>query len=95
MEYILFIHNNTDSSTTDEQWDSFFSEANKTDVFLGGSEITSQIQIGKKAVKNITNEIVGYMRFDSEDKNKILALLEKHPVIIQGGTVELCETPKT
>jgi hypothetical protein len=24
-----------------------------------------------------------------------LALLEKHPVIIQGGTLELCEMPKS
>ena len=95
MEYILFIHNNTDSATTEEQWSSFFEDANKSGVFLGGSEIANQTQIGKKTVKNITNEIVGYMRFESEDKSKILTLLEKHPVIIQGGTVELCETPRT
>lgn len=95
MEYILFIHKNTDSATTEAQWTSFFTEANKSGVFLGGSEISNQIQIGNKPVKNITNIIGGFMRFESEDKNKILALLEKHPVIIQGGTLELCEMPKT
>jgi len=95
MEYILFIHNNTHSATTEEQWDLFFEAANKSGVFIGGSEITNQTQIGEKGVKNITNEIVGYMRFNSKDKSKILKLLEKHPVVIQGGTVELCETPRT
>lgn len=94
MEYILFIHNNTDSDTTDEQWNSFFTEANNSGVFIGGSEISNQIQIGKKHVKNITDKIGGFMRFESEDKNKIFSLLEKHPVIIQGGTLELCEMPK-
>ena len=95
MEYILFIHNNTDSPTTEGQWDSFFEDANKSGIFIGGSEISNQMQVGNKAVKDITNEIVGYMRFESDDKSKILTLLEKHPVIIQGGTVELCETPRT
>lgn len=95
MEYILFIHKNIDTPTTERQWDLFFTEAKKSGVFLGGSEVTNQIKIGKKSVKNITNDIGGFMRFESEDINKILALLEKHPVIIQGGTLELCEMPKT
>jgi len=95
MEYILLIHKNTDTATTKEQWDAFFIEANKSGVFLGGSEISSQTLIGKKPVKNITDDIGGFMRFQSEDKNEILALLEKHPVVIQGGSIELCEMPET
>lgn len=94
MEYILFIHNNNDSVTTEEQWKSFFIEAKKSGVFQGGSEISNQYQIGKKTVPKITNNIGGFMRFESNDKNTILSLLEKHPVIIQGGTLELCEMPK-
>ena len=95
MEYILFIHNNTDSATTREQWDAFFSEANKSGVFLGGSEIANRTVVGNKSVKDITMEIAGFMRFESEEINTILSLLEKHPVVLQGGTVELCEMPKT
>ncbi len=94
MEYILFIHSNTDSVTTDDQWNSFFIEAKKSGVFQGGSEISNQSQIGNKFVQKITNNIAGFMRFESDDKNKILSLLEKHPVILQGGTLELCEMPK-
>jgi len=95
MEYILFIHNNTDAVTTEDQWQSFFTAAKNSGVFQGGSEISNQYQIGKKTVQQITNNISGVMRFKSDDKNKILALLEKHPVIIQGGTLELCEMPKS
>jgi len=95
MEYILFIHKNVDETTTEEQWNSFFSEANESGMFLGGSEISNQLQTGPKPVNKITNNIGGFMRFESEDKNKLLALLENHPVSIQGGTLELCEMPKS
>jgi hypothetical protein len=95
MEYILFIHNNKDAATTEEQWQAFFTEANNSGVFQGGSEISNQSQIGNKPVNKITDNIGGFMRFESEDKNIILALLEKHPVILQGGTLELCEMPKS
>jgi hypothetical protein len=30
------------------------------------------------------------MRFESDDKLVILSLLELHPVVLHGGTVELC-----
>lgn len=95
MEYILFIHNNTDINTTPEQWDAFFAAAKNSGTFQGGSEIANQYQIGKKSVPKITNGIVGVMRFESDDKRKILTLLEIHPVYLQGGTLELCEMPKT
>jgi hypothetical protein len=42
-----------------------------------------------------TDHVVGYMRFDSEDRQPILDLLEKHPVLLHGGTVELCELPRS
>lgn len=95
MEYILFIHNNTDVPTTDEQWQAFFEVANNSGIFQGGSEISNQNQIGNKSVQSITDTVVGIMRFESEDKNKVLSLLEKHPVLIQGGTLELCEMPRS
>ena len=95
MEYILFIHNNTEIVTTEEQWQTFFTMAKSSGVFQGGSEIANQLQIGNKPVQKITNTIGGFMRFESEDNNAILALLEKHPVYIQGGTLELCEMPKS
>lgn len=74
MEYILFIHNNTETNTTPEQWDAFFIAAKNSGVFQGGSEISNQYQIGKKSISKITNSIVGVMRFESNDKSKLLAI---------------------
>jgi hypothetical protein len=95
MEYILFIHNNTNTLTINEQWTYFFEQANASGLFLGGSEIANRIQIGCKPVANITHHIDGFMRFETEDKAALLALLEYHPVAMQGGTLELCEMPKS
>ncbi len=93
MEYILFIHNDIDSTSTSQQWDDFFIAAKDSGLFLGGSEISNQIQIGDKPIRKITDSIGGFMRFESNDKNTILQLLKKHPVVMQGGTLELCEMP--
>ncbi len=35
------------------------------------------------------------MRFDADDLNALRALLEDHPVVKHGGTIELCEMPKS
>ena len=95
MEFILFIHNNTNSTVTDEQWASFINTAKQSGLFLGGSEISNQIQLGKKPVKRITDSIGGFMRFEADNEHMVLELLEKHPIFKQGGTLELCEMPKS
>ena len=94
MEYIVFIHNNTDNETKDEQWHSFFSFASESGMFQGGSEIYNSETLGTKIVPDITNNIAGFMRFETDDKNKLLRLLEKHPFIIEGGSLEVYEMPK-
>jgi hypothetical protein len=95
MEYILFIHNDADKPACHQQWQDFFLAAHKSGVFRGGSEISNQIKIGHKDIYKITDHVDGFMRFEAEDKQLILALLEKHPVAIEGGTLELCEMPKS
>jgi len=95
LEYILFIHKNTDNQMTDEAWKAFFIAAKESGLFRGGSEIANRIQIGAKSVPDITKSIVGFMLFESSDLNAIRSLLEMHPVLLCGGTLELCELPKT
>jgi hypothetical protein len=95
MEYILFIHNNANSVASDEQWDWFFDAAKNSGLFQGGSEISNPIQLGSKKVSEITAHIDGFMRFESNDINSVLSVLEMHPVAIHGGTLELCEMPRT
>lgn len=95
MEYILFIHNNADNRITDEAWKIFFTAARESGLFRGGSEIANRIQIGHKLVPDITKNIGGFMKFESPDLNAIKSLLKLHPVILSGGTLELCEMPRT
>lgn len=95
MEYILFIHDNTDKTTEEEDWDRFLALARSSGLFQGGSEIGKRIQLGSKEVSDTTKSVSGYMRFESRDVEELLNLLNEHPVLRNGGTLELCELPKT
>lgn len=95
MEYILFIHNNADKPTSEADWVAFFGEARASGLFQGGSEIANRIKLGEKAVPDITTTVGGFMRFESQSVDAITELLQKHPVLVNGGTLELCEMPKT
>lgn len=94
MEYILFIHDNTDTPTKREDWDRFFELARSSGLFQGGSEIGKRLQFGGKEVADTTKSVAGYMRFESEDIEALKSLLNEHPVLKSGGTLELCELPK-
>lgn len=95
MEYILFIHKNTESPVSKEEWSSFFNAARESGMFQGGSEIGKRILLGEKSATDITKYIGGFMRFESNNLEAVKELLNKHPVLINGGTLELCEMPKT
>ena len=95
MEYILFIHNNTDSETKKEDWGRFFDLALESGLFQGGSVIGNRIQFGGKVVEDTTKSISGYMRFESESLEPLEQLLAEHPVLKSGGSLELCELPKS
>ena len=95
MEYIVFIHNNADSTATETDWAEFIEKAVKNGMFQGGSEIANQIQLGSKPVTKITDTVAGFMRFESAEKKALLDLLEEHPVLRNGGTLELCQMPKS
>ena len=94
MQYIIFIHKNTDSDTNQYEYDQFIREAQESGLFRGGSEIADRSLIGTKGTADITDSIGGYMHFDTDDKQALLNLLEKHPVVQHGGCLELCEMPK-
>ncbi len=95
MEYILFIHNNVDSTISDSDWDQFFAEARNSELFQGGSEIGGRILLGEKQIPDITQSIGGFMRFHSESVEALKEFLERHPVLISGGSLELCELVKS
>jgi len=95
-QYILLIQGNTTSATSPEEWDSFFKVAKESGLFKGGSAIgEARIMIGDIQTARSTEQITGYMRFDADDREKLLLLLRQHPVVLHGGTVELCELPRS
>ena len=94
-EFILLIHGNEKTATTAEEWDRFFHAAHKSGAFCGGSEIGPREQIGDRESARSSEHIMGYMRFASGDKTMLLELLKEHPVVLHGGSVELCELSKS
>ena len=95
MQYIAFMHCNNDSDTNSDDWERFFELAGKSGVFCGGSAMGRRYTLGEKTVPDITENIGGYMRFETEAFEELTALLEYHPTIMHGGTIEICELPKT
>ena len=94
-QFLLLIQNNMKSTTTPAEWESFITAAKKSGRFQGGSALGERVSVGDTQSAHSTQHIGGYMRFDADDKAKILELLKKHPVVMHGGSVELCEMPKT
>jgi len=95
MEYILLIHDNTDTPTKEKDWEKFFTLAKKSGLFQGGSVIGKRIVLGSKEVPDTTENVSGYMRFEAVDLEKLKSLLNEHPVLKCGGTLELCELPRS
>ena len=95
MQYLALIHKNTDTTPTSAEWDHFFKIAAETGMFQGGSEIGVRHIVGHKQVPDTTKSVGGFMRFDATNLDQFLMLLNEHPVIKHGGTIELCEMPES
>lgn len=94
-QYILLIQDNLKSDSTGQEWEEFIRLAQQSGLFQGGSEIGNRVLVGNTESAKPTDHIVGFMRFDADDKQDILKLLEQHPTVIHGGSVELCELPQS
>jgi len=94
-QYLLLVHGNAKSEASAEEWEKFFSLAQESGFFRGGSELGERIYVGDQNDIPSTDSIAGFVRFDAENQDALLALLENHPVVTHGGTVELCEMPLT
>lgn len=94
-QYILLIQNNANTASTPAEWNAFFAAAQASGLFRGGSAIGRRVILGDASQAQSTDHLVGYMRFDADDKQPLLALLKQHPVILHGGSAELCELPES
>jgi len=90
-QYLLLIQGNAPAEPTAAEWKTFFENAGESGLFRGGSEFGSREVIGSASKAVSSNHIAGYMRFDADDKQQLTELLRTHPVVVNGGTVELCE----
>jgi hypothetical protein len=93
MQYLALMHAEPRVKTLDKDWNNFFQLAENSGIFRGGSEINNSKIIGTAKGDPIGNKVVGYMRFDCDDKDKLLELLKQHPLVLSGGKVELFEMP--
>jgi hypothetical protein len=94
-QYLLLIQNNETTPTTAEEWERFLAAATASGMFRGGSEIGDRMVLGNTRTAVPSAHLAGYMRFDADDRQKLLGLLQLHPVIVHGGSVELCELPRS
>ena len=94
MQYLALMPNNADVEPAADAWERFIAAAGASGLFRGGSAIGNRRVVGP-GVPDTTRHVGGYMRFDADDIAPLLALLEQHPVVNCGGSVELCELPKT
>jgi len=95
MQYIILIQDNQKTESTAEEWDRFVMAAKTSGTFVGGSEIGAREILGDSQSARSTAPIGGYMRFDSDDKETLIELLKLQPVVLHGGSVELCELQKS
>jgi hypothetical protein len=94
-QYLLLIQGNARTRPTTDEWDRFFAAARATGWFQGGSALGSRTVLGETQTALSSAHLVGYMRFDSDDRAALLELLRQHPIVIHGGSVELCEMPQS
>jgi hypothetical protein len=95
MQFLLFIHDNTRTTPSADEWTDFCDRAGASGLFRGGSEVGARQFLGRSDDVDSSDFIVGYMRFDADDKQPLLDLLATHPNVVHGGTVELCELPES
>jgi hypothetical protein len=95
MQYIALIHRNVDTQVSGGEWNPFLKRAEDSGLFRGGSAIGGRHVIGDPEIPDTAKHVGGYMRFDADELNDALDLLRHHPVVVHGGSIELCELPKT
>jgi hypothetical protein len=94
-EYILLMHD--DASAADENgWEPYVRRLQQGGFFEGGSAIGDGVCTRKSgAAPPITRHLAGYIRVCAESIDQAQFRLTGNPVFEAGGTVEICELPRT
>lgn len=95
-EYILLMHNDTETQIGGEQWDVYLEELNTRNLLRGGSEIGSGMCMRKlDSAPEISKHINGYVKIEAKDLAQARKLVNGNPVYEAGGTVEIRELPQS
>ena len=94
MQFLVFIHNNVTSQPSAEAWQDFFDRAEQSGYFRGGSALRHALTMGAKIEQDCAAVVGGFMRFDADSAAALDDLLQQHPVIVHGGSLEIFEMPK-
>ena len=87
--YLVLIHNDGDRESTEEEWKLFFSLAEDSGMFRGGSALSDPVFLHESDGPSVVNSVGGYMRFEADSESGLRSLLERHPSLKAGATLEV------
>lgn len=91
MQYLALMVNNASAPSTDDQWAAFFAQASESGIFAGGSALGDSSVLGPQV--GSADDVVGFMRFEAEQRQQVEDLLQLHPVVVNGGSIRIYECP--
>lgn len=97
MNDYLFLTHQLPQGTRDSPgaWPSYLDRLRRTGQFSGGSSIGGGLSVSRSGVTpDISTQLTGYIRVSANSLDEACKLLEGHPVIDAGGTVEVRELPR-
>ncbi|HWU77578.1 MAG TPA: hypothetical protein VN043_13830 [Rhodanobacter sp.] len=95
-DYLLLTHRlPPGASAAPDAWPSYLARLRGTGHFSGGSAIGEGLCVSRSGVtSDTTSHLTGYIRVSANSIDEACGLLEGHPVIDAGGTVEVRELPR-
>lgn len=83
------------SSAPSGAWAPYLDRLRRTGHFSGGSAIGGGLSVSRSGVtSDTTSHLTGYIRISAHSIEDACKLLEGHPVIDAGGTIEVRELPR-
>lgn len=90
-DYLLLMHAD---SAGERDWEEYLRRLHRSGMFRGGSSIGGGVSVRKTGVvESVTEHLAGFLRIEADDLADALTLLEGHPTLEAGGTVEIRELP--
>lgn len=97
MNDYLFLTHRLPQGTSESPgaWPTYLDRLRRTGHFSGGSAIGDGLSVSRSGVTpDTSSHLTGYIRISANSIDEACNLLEGHPVIDAGGTVEVRELPR-